>query len=179
MLRRCLPFALLLSVLPLAASTLGCPSLTEPGDPIVFAEPPPPPAPSTTTAAVAPAPSPAPTPSAPTPSATAVPQESITASHILVSWKGSALPGGTRTKDEARKRIQEVVGKLQKGGDLAKLAAEYSEDRSNKDRGGDLGAFTRGRMVPPFENAAFALKVGEVSGIVETQFGFHVIKRTK
>jgi peptidyl-prolyl cis-trans isomerase C/peptidyl-prolyl cis-trans isomerase SurA len=173
MLRRTPVFAFLL----LAASSLGCPSLTEPGDPVVFADPPPPPVASTPAPVVASAP-PAPSP-APTPSATVVPQEMITASHILVSWKGAALPGATRTKDEARKRIQEVIDKLKKGGDFAKLAAEYSEDRSNKDKGGDLGAFGKGRMVPPFEAAAFALKVGDVSGIVETQFGFHVIKRTK
>jgi peptidyl-prolyl cis-trans isomerase C/peptidyl-prolyl cis-trans isomerase SurA len=173
MLRRTFLFALLL----LAVSAMGCPSLTEPGDPIVFAEPPPPPA-SVTVAAAAPAPSPSPS-APPAPSVTAVPQETITASHILVSWKGAALPGATRTKDEARKRIQEVIDKLKKGADFGKLAAEYSEDRSNKDKGGDLGAFPRGRMVPPFDSAAFALKPGEVSGIVETQFGFHVIKRVK
>jgi hypothetical protein len=178
MLRRSPVFALLLPLA--AASVAGCPSLTEPGDPVVFADPPPPPSASVATTAVASAP-PAPSPNVPpTPSAPpVVPQETITASHILVSWKGAALPGATRTKDEARKRAQEVIDKLKKGGDFAKLAAEYSEDRSNKDRGGDLGAFAKGRMVPPFENAAFALKVGEVSGIVETQFGFHVIKRTK
>lgn len=163
----------------LAGSAIGCPSLTEPGEPVVFADPPPPPAPSTpvttlTIASVAPAPPPTPPP---TPSAQP-PQESIEAAHILVSWKGAERSTQTRTKDEARKRISEVIAKLKKGADFGKLAAQYGED-GTKSSGGSLGSFTRGRMVPAFESAAFALKPGEVSGIVETQFGFHVIKRTK
>ena len=79
------------------------------------------------------------------------------------------------TKDEARKKAEMVLDLVHKGGDFAKLAEQYSDDGS-KTSGGDLGYFTKGKMVPEFEKAAFSLKPGEVSGIVETQFGFHIIK---
>lgn len=170
-------------ILPVVAglSALGCPALTEPGDPVVFADPPPS-ASATVANAVAPraapTPTPAPTP-APAPTPTPAPEgERIQASHILVSWKGAQRSAQTRTKEEAKKRIDEVIGKIKKGGDFAKLAAEYGED-GTKAQGGDLGTFGKGQMVPAFESAAFGLKPGEVSGIVETAFGYHVIKRTK
>src|SRR4029450_2821785 len=62
--------------------------------------------------------------------------------------------------------------------DFATLAKESSEDPGSAPKGGELGVFGRGQMVPPFEQAAFALKPGEVSGVGETPFGFHVIKVT-
>ena len=65
---------------------------------------------------------------------------------------------------------------MRAGEDFAKLAGEFSEDPGSRAQGGDLGWFGRGMMVKPFEDAAFALKPGEVSGIVESQFGFHIIK---
>jgi parvulin-like peptidyl-prolyl isomerase len=71
---------------------------------------------------------------------------------------------------------KEVLDKLNKGEDFSKLAAQYSIDGSRK-RGGDLGFFTRGIMVKEFENAAFSLDKGETSGLVKTQFGYHIIKR--
>jgi hypothetical protein len=167
-------------VVPAIALLTGCPALTEPGEPVIFADPPPS-ASATVANAPPPAPTPAPTPTpapAPTPPPAPPEGEKIQASHILVSWKGAQRSAQTRTKEEAKKRIDELIAKIKKGGDFAKLAAEYGED-ATKTQGGDLGTFGKGQMVPQFENAAFALKPGEVSGIVETPFGFHVIKRTK
>ena len=150
-----------------------CPGLTEPGDKIVFADPPAPA--STSVAAVAPTPTPTP---APAPSAPPADEQQIRASHILISWKGASRSSQTRTKDDAKRRADQIYARAKKGEDFAKLAAEFGED-ATKAAGGDLGTFGHGRMVPAFEAAAFALKVGEISPIVETQFGFHIIKRTQ
>jgi parvulin-like peptidyl-prolyl isomerase len=86
----------------------------------------------------------------------------VTASHILVKDK---------------KVAEELLAKIKNGADFAHMAEKYSKCPSGK-KGGSLGCFKRGQMVPKFENAAFGLKVGEVSEIVPTQFGFHIIKRT-
>ncbi|MCA1555152.1 MAG: peptidyl-prolyl cis-trans isomerase, partial [Acidobacteria bacterium] len=77
---------------------------------------------------------------------------------------------------QTKAKAEELLAQLRAGGDFNALAKEFSVDPSNKDRGGDLGWFGRGMMVKPFEDAAFALKPGELSGIVETQFGYHIIK---
>ena len=98
--------------------------------------------------------------------------EQIKASHILVKVDAKA---DEAKKTEARKKIEEVQQKLKDGGDFAELAKEYSEGPSST-KGGDLGSFGRGQMVKPFENAAWALKPNEVSDIVETRFGYHIIK---
>ncbi len=164
----------------------GCPSLTEPGDPIIIADPPVPAIaavgtvarPQVSASATISAAPPPPAPKPPAPPEAKPDGEQIQASHILVSWKGCTRSTQTRTKDEAKKRIDEVVAKMKKGGDFAKLAGEYGED-GTKTKGGDLGPFGHGMMIKPFEDAAFALKVGQVSDIVETPFGYHLIKRTK
>lgn len=77
---------------------------------------------------------------------------------------------------QTKAKAEELLTRLRAGGDFNALAKEFSIDTSNKDQGGDLGWFGRGMMVKPFEDAAFALKPGELSGIVETQFGYHIIK---
>lgn len=83
----------------------------------------------------------------------------------------------TLTKDEARKKTQDLLDRVRKGEDFAKLATENSDDPGSKDKGGEYDFFARGSgMVPEFEKAAFALKPGEISDLVETQFGFHIIK---
>lgn len=79
-------------------------------------------------------------------------------------------------KEEARKKAQLLLDRVRKGEDFAKLAKENSDDPGSKDNGGEYDFFGRDKMVPEFEKAAFALKPGEVSGLVETQFGFHIIK---
>ncbi len=71
---------------------------------------------------------------------------------------------------------KELLERLRKGESFAKLAEQYSIDGSRR-RGGDLGFFGRGVMVKSFEDAAFALQKGEISGLVKTQFGYHIIKR--
>lgn len=95
--------------------------------------------------------------------------EQIRASHILLNTAG---------KDEAtvRKQAEELLAQVKAGADFAELAAKFSEDEGSKAKGGDLDYFSRGRMVPEFETAAFALEPGQVSDIVRTQYGFHIIK---
>jgi peptidyl-prolyl cis-trans isomerase C len=97
--------------------------------------------------------------------------ESVRARHILIKVDPK---GGDKEKAAARKKIEEIQKKLKNGGDFEALAKEFSDDPS-RDRGGDLGYFTKGRMVKPFEEAAFSLQVGQVSGIVETTYGYHLI----
>lgn len=100
--------------------------------------------------------------------------EEIKASHILIKVESGA---DDAEKADAKKRLEAIRGRLKKGEDFAAVAKELSEGPSSKN-GGDLGYFSKGRMVKPFEEAAFALKTGEISDIVETQFGYHLIKRT-
>jgi peptidyl-prolyl cis-trans isomerase C len=98
--------------------------------------------------------------------------ESLRASHILIRADEGA---DAATKQKARARIEAVLKRAKAGEDFAKLAKENSADGSAA-QGGDLGFFPRGQMVPAFDEAAFALKPGEISGVVTTQFGYHIIK---
>lgn len=104
----------------------------------------------------------------------------ITARHILIAYRGAqrADPSVTRTREQARALAEQLAGEARSGADWEKLWEENSNE-PNGQRGGDLGAFGRGTMVPAFERAAFALKVGEISNAVESPFGFHVIQRLK
>ena len=77
---------------------------------------------------------------------------------------------------QARKKAEGILARIQAGEDFATLATEFSEDTGTKQKGDDLGFFQRGRMVPEFEKAAFSLEPGKVSDIVQSNFGFHIIK---
>jgi peptidyl-prolyl cis-trans isomerase C len=77
---------------------------------------------------------------------------------------------------KTEKEVNEILERLKKGEKFSKIAKDVSRCPSKK-RGGDLGTFGRGKMVKEFENAAFALQKGEISGIVKTQFGYHIIRR--
>jgi len=101
--------------------------------------------------------------------------ERVKASHILVGVDPKA---DDAAKAEKKKAAEEIRKKLLDGADFAALAKEHSTC-SSKDKGGDLGPhFTRGRMVKEFEEAAFSQKVGEIGPIVETKFGYHIVKVT-
>lgn len=104
----------------------------------------------------------------------------VRASHILFMFVGGerAPEGVTRTKDEARQAAVAALAKLKAGAEFADLARAQS-DCPSKGQGGDLGTFGKGMMTPKFQEAAFTLNVGELSEVVETPFGFHLIKRTK
>ncbi|CAD2079057.1 peptidylprolyl isomerase [Phocicoccus pinnipedialis] len=100
-------------------------------------------------------------------------KDAVKAQHILV--KVGAEQGGMKDED-AKKKIDEVIKKAKDGEDFGELAKEYSDDGS-ADQGGDLGLVTKGQMVPEFEKALYELEPGEISDVVKTQFGYHVIKR--
>lgn len=99
--------------------------------------------------------------------------EMLKARHILVKADKSA---SEEDRKKAREKAEEALRKAKAGEDFAKLASDFSDDLGSKTKGGDLGLFPRGKMVKAFEDAAFALKPGELSGIVETGFGYHIIK---
>jgi parvulin-like peptidyl-prolyl isomerase len=104
------------------------------------------------------------------------------ARHLLVAYKGAmrAAPSITRTEDEAKARATEALGKAKAGKvKFEDLVKEYSDEPNAGARGGDLGQFRKGQMVPEFQNAVEKLKVGQTSDLVKTAFGYHVILRTE
>jgi len=98
--------------------------------------------------------------------------EQVRASHILLKTEG---------KDDAtvKKQAEDLLAKVKKGADFSKLATEFSEDDASKVKGGDLDFFGKGQMVPEFDKAAFSMKPGEISDLVKTQYGYHIIKLTE
>jgi parvulin-like peptidyl-prolyl isomerase len=106
--------------------------------------------------------------------------ERVKAKHILIRAQGSPLPVRPGQKElneaEALAKAIEIRKKIEGGADFAELARTESDDTSSGGIGGDLGFFGRNQMVPPFEEAAFAMKAGELSAPVKTPFGFHIIK---
>ena len=116
--------------------------------------------------------------------------ETVRASHILIKIdeidpdkaKGMTdeqkKTASDELKQQALKKAQDILAKLKQGEDFAKLATENSACPS-KEKGGDLGAFAKGQMTPEFEKSAFSLKPGEISDVVETEFGYHIIKTTE
>jgi peptidyl-prolyl cis-trans isomerase C len=99
--------------------------------------------------------------------------ESVHASHILIAVPRDATP---EQKAEAKSKAQAALRDLRKGADFAAVARAQSQDPGSAQNGGDLGFFAKGQMTPTFEAAAFKLQPGAISGVVETPFGFHIIK---
>ena len=101
----------------------------------------------------------------------------VRASDILLMYAGSMRSTASRSKSEAQSLIGELKTKVEGGADFASLAKQHS-DCPSKAQGGDLGSFGKGQMVPEFEQATLALALGGTSDVVETPFGFHLIRRT-
>lgn len=114
------------------------------------------------------------------PIGTVLPKE-IGARHILVQFLGAerAPASVVRTREQAEALAQKVLVRARRGENFTRLVTEFSDEPGAAGRGGALGRFGRGRMVPAFEAIAFRMHVGQVSDIVETPFGFHVILRTE
>lgn len=103
----------------------------------------------------------------------------VSARHILISYRGAmrAAPYIEREKEEARTFAEELQKRAAGGEDFSKLAEENSDDPGSAAQGGSLGTFSRDQMVREFADTAFALEIGDVSEVVESPFGFHVILR--
>jgi peptidyl-prolyl cis-trans isomerase C len=104
--------------------------------------------------------------------------EKVRVAHILIATRTS--PNGPELTDDQkaakRKQADDLLKRVKAGEDFGKLARQYSDDPGSKENGGEYPAFPRGTMVGPFEAAAFSMKAGEVSGVVTTDYGFHIIK---
>src|SRR5205823_9773265 len=97
--------------------------------------------------------------------------EQVRASHILLKTEG---------KDDAavKAKAEDILKQAKSGADFGELAKKYSEDDSNAKNGGDLDFFGKGRMVPEFDRVAFAMEPGQISDLVKTEYGYHIIKLT-
>jgi Parvulin-like peptidyl-prolyl isomerase len=104
--------------------------------------------------------------------------DAIRASHILISYKGALSSKTNRNRKDARRLAEKILKELKRGSIFADLARKYSDGPSGP-KGGDLGRFQRGQMVPEFDQAVFRLEKNTISNVVETKFGYHIIKRTK
>ncbi|HET9528937.1 MAG TPA: peptidylprolyl isomerase [Blastocatellia bacterium] len=118
--------------------------------------------------------------------------EMVQASHILIASRRSMIASEIRSRRNAapneidslvseeverrRQRALAILGRARKGADFFRLAREHSDDPATRERGGDLGLFTRDAHTKPFDDAAFALRPGQISDIIETEYGFHIIK---
>jgi len=104
--------------------------------------------------------------------------EQVKARHILIAPKGSpaAQAGKDLTDEQAKAKAEDLRKQILAGANFEELAKKESDDTGSGARGGDLGSFGHNQMVPEFEQAAFAAKVGEVTPVVKTQFGYHIIK---
>jgi parvulin-like peptidyl-prolyl isomerase len=119
---------------------------------------------------------------APSASATHIPvPDTIVAQHILVGYKGAQRIARTVTRNrlDAKARAAEALAKLRGGAEFEDMVKEYSDDPGSVDRLGLLGKFHRADLDPAFSKSAFALQVEQISDVVETPFGFHIIKRTQ
>jgi peptidyl-prolyl cis-trans isomerase D len=102
--------------------------------------------------------------------------EQVCARHVLIKVKTDPAAKEGHAEDEAKKIAQGVLDQAKAGADFAELAKKSSEDTGSASKGGDLGCFPHGQMVPEFDDAAFSLKPGELSDLVKTNYGFHVIR---
>ncbi len=102
--------------------------------------------------------------------------EQVGASHILITHTEAPEATSKRSREEALTEIERIRDELEGGSEFAELARSVS-DCPSKNKGGYLGQFGRGQMVPSFETAAFALDVGDKSDVIETEFGYHIIFR--
>ncbi len=105
--------------------------------------------------------------------------DKVSASHILLAYKGAERSEATRSDEEAEKLAEELLERLKKGEDFGKIASENSDCPSGKSASGSLGEFGRGMMAKEFEDAAYALEIGKISGVVKSPFGYHIIRRDK
>jgi peptidyl-prolyl cis-trans isomerase D len=99
--------------------------------------------------------------------------ETVHASHILIA---ASPTEPEKDRQEAKAKAEKILEQLKQGADFAKLAKQDSDDQGTRDHGGDLGFFQRGQMIKPFEDVAFKLKAGQLSSVVETRFGYHIIR---